>query len=180
MNRPKTHAPPILNDARVSHHRGEHLAAMRNHLGACRTYFHARVAGPESAAARREAQRIPGVFASLATTQMRFPAATSQGRERFGSRSWQMSTLLGLTIARLLSRPRASNQTQIAPRRVRASKSDRLPAPSVNWNAPGGVINARLLRRIFHENADLCHDAAAHTQAPADSRHARRAGRIVC
>src|SRR5206468_6009558 len=59
--------------------RGEHLAAMRNHLGACRTYFHARVAGPESAAARREARRIPGVFASLATTQMRFPAATRPG-----------------------------------------------------------------------------------------------------
>src|SRR5438093_13373562 len=84
MNRPKTHAPPILNDARVSHHRGEHLAAMRNHLGACRTYFHARVAGPESAAARREAQRIPGVFASLATTQMRFLAATRRDGSALG------------------------------------------------------------------------------------------------
>ena len=57
---------------------------------------------------------------------MRFLAATSQARERFGSRSWQMSALLGLTIARLWSRPRALNQTQIAPRRMRESKSDRL------------------------------------------------------
>ena len=45
-----------------------------------------------------------------------------EGRERFGSGS----ALLGLTIVPLWSRPRALNQTQIAARRIREIKSDRL------------------------------------------------------
>ena len=44
-----------------------------------------------------------------------------KGRERFGPGS----ALLGLTIVPLWSRPRALNQAQIAPRRIREIKSDR-------------------------------------------------------
>jgi outer membrane lipoprotein-sorting protein len=47
-----------------------------------------------------------------------------KGRERFGSGS----ALLGLAIGSLLPRPRALNRTQIAPRRMRESKLDRLLA----------------------------------------------------
>src|SRR5437899_6869691 len=69
---------------------------------------------------------VSGIPASRATRRTRFLAATSQGRERFGPRSWQMSALLGLTMGPPLSRPRALNQAQIALRRIREIKSDRL------------------------------------------------------
>ena len=48
--------------------------------------------------------------------------SSPKGRERFGPGS----ALLGLTMDPPLSRPRALNQAQIAPRRMRESKSDRL------------------------------------------------------
>jgi hypothetical protein len=50
-----------------------------------------------------------------------------KGRERFGCLSWQMSALLALAIVALLLRAPALNRAQIAPRRIREIKSDRLP-----------------------------------------------------
>lgn len=64
-----------------------------------------------------------------------------KGRERFGPGS----ALLGLTIVPLWLRPRALNQAQIAPRRMRESKSDRLlgtdiePAGNMQERNPGAL-----------------------------------------
>jgi len=49
-------------------------------LGACRTYFRACVAGQKAMDARREAQRISGIFASRATQQTRFWTRNPEGR----------------------------------------------------------------------------------------------------
>jgi len=51
-----------------------------------------------------------------------------KGRERFGRLSWQISALLALAIVALLLRAPALNRAQIAPRRMRESKPDRLLA----------------------------------------------------
>jgi hypothetical protein len=94
-------------------------------LGACRTYLRTCVARPKNASARREAPPISRLSASRATQRTRFLGSNPKGRQRFGSGS----ALLGLAIGALLPRPRALNRTQIARRRMRESKPDRLPAP---------------------------------------------------
>ena len=73
-----------------------------------------------------------------------------KGRERFGRLSWQMSALVALTIGPLLPRAPALNHAQnaqIAPRRIREIKSDRLLAfglpPGRSAAAPGQALDRR-------------------------------------